>query len=63
MDLDTEARRAERQATFLDLAHPQYGVEAMKDAFGSTTPVPGVVDVAEAPPAEGGGVVRDFSGA
>jgi hypothetical protein len=46
MGLDVEKKRGERQEAFLDLAHPQCGVDAMKGQFsGPTTPVPGVVDV------------------
>ncbi|WP_173915092.1 OBAP family protein [Streptomyces barkulensis] len=44
MELDTGANRADRQS-FLDLARPQWGVDAMKDDFSGTTPVPGVRDV------------------
>lgn len=47
MGIDTVARRADRQS-FLDLAKPQYGVNAMKDDFPGATPIPGVVDVADA---------------
>lgn len=55
MDLDTAKKRAERQE-YTGLAHPQCGVDAMKDQFTGTTPVPGVVDVREAAdrPAHGG---------
>lgn len=44
MDLDSDAKRADRQS-FLPLAHPQYGVDDMKDDFPNSTPIPGVVDV------------------
>ncbi len=44
MDLDTDVKRADRQS-FLPLAHPQHGVDDMKNDFPSSTPVPGVVDV------------------
>jgi hypothetical protein len=44
MHLDTEAKRADRQ-WFVDLAEPQYGVNAMRDDFSGTTPIPGVRDV------------------
>lgn len=44
MELDTAKKHDQRQA-LLDLAHPQYGVDAMKDQFTDTTPIPGVVDV------------------
>ena len=44
MNLDTAKKHDERQ-TFVDLAHPQRGVDAMKDQFAGTTEIPGVVDV------------------
>jgi hypothetical protein len=44
MGLDTEAKRADRQS-FLGLARPQYGVDAMKNDFTETTPIPGVLDI------------------
>lgn len=44
MNLDTARKHDERQA-FLDLAHPQCRVDAMKEQFTGTTPIPGVVDV------------------
>jgi Protein of unknown function (DUF1264) len=44
MGIDTEERRRQRQ-DLLELAHPQEGVDALKDAFERTTePIPGVVD-------------------
>jgi hypothetical protein len=43
MGLDDEERR-ERRRELTGLAHPQRGVDAMRDAFTGTTPVPGVVD-------------------
>ncbi|HXV94186.1 MAG TPA: OBAP family protein [Pseudonocardia sp.] len=48
MGLDTAATREKRQ-DLRELAHPQHGVDAMKDQFTGTIPVPGVVDVNEAP--------------
>jgi hypothetical protein len=44
MQLDIERKRRGRQ-DLLDLAHPQYGVDAMRDQFDGTMPVPGVIDV------------------
>lgn len=44
MSIDVSAKRAQRQQ-FVELAHPQRGVDAMKDQFSATTPIPGVVDV------------------
>jgi hypothetical protein len=44
MGIDVAAKRAQRQ-DLVELAHPQHGVDAMKDQFSGTTPVPGVVDV------------------
>ena len=44
MGLDTEAKRADRQS-FLDLVRPQHGVDAMKNDFAGTIPIPGVTDI------------------
>jgi hypothetical protein len=44
MGIDVASKRAERQS-FVDLAHPQHGVDAMADQFSDTAPIPGVVDV------------------
>jgi hypothetical protein len=44
MRIDEADKRAQRQA-FLELAHPQRGVDEMADEFTGTTPIPGVVDV------------------
>ncbi|WP_007024973.1 OBAP family protein [Saccharomonospora iraqiensis] len=44
MNLDTQAKHEQRQS-FVDLAHPQRGVDTMADDFTGTTPIPGVVDV------------------
>jgi hypothetical protein len=44
LGIDVGAKRAQRQQ-FVELAHPQCGVDAMKDRFSGTTPIPGVVDV------------------
>lgn len=44
MGLDTNAKRADRQS-FLELARPQWGVDAMKDDFPDATPIPGVTDI------------------
>jgi hypothetical protein len=43
MGLDDEERR-ERRRDLVALAHPQRGVDTMRDDFTGTTPVPGVVD-------------------
>jgi hypothetical protein len=44
MSIDTEERRRQRQ-DLIELAHPQEGVDALKDAFDRPTePVPAVVD-------------------
>jgi hypothetical protein len=44
MGIDTEERRRQRQ-DLIELAHPQEGVDALKDAFERPTePIPGVVD-------------------
>jgi hypothetical protein len=45
MGLDP-ARKREQRRDLVGLAHPQYGVDAMRAQFTGTTPVPGVVDVA-----------------
>jgi hypothetical protein len=44
MGIDTDAKSGDRQS-FLPLTHPQCGVDAMKDEFPGSTPIPGVVDV------------------
>ncbi|MDR7302417.1 OBAP family protein [Haloactinomyces albus] len=44
MGLDVARKHAERQS-FVELAHPQHGVDAMADDFERTTPLPGVVDI------------------
>lgn len=44
MRLDIERKRRDRQS-LIDLARPQYGVDAMRHQFTGTTPIPGVVDV------------------
>jgi len=44
MGIDTEERRRQRQ-DLIGMAHPQEGVDALKDAFGRPTePIPSVVD-------------------
>jgi hypothetical protein len=43
--IDVAVRRERRQRSLLRYARPQEGVDAMKDDFRDTTPVPGVVDV------------------
>lgn len=47
MDLDT-AKTRERRAKLAEGAHPQYGVDAIADAFTGTTEVRGVVDIERA---------------
>ncbi|TFV61235.1 DUF1264 domain-containing protein [Geodermatophilus sp. DF01-2] len=47
MGLDTARKREQRQF-LVDRAHPQVGVDAMRNQFSGTVPVPGVVDVQEA---------------
>lgn len=44
MGVDTDAKRADRRS-FLKLARPQWGVDAMKDDFPHATPIPGVIDI------------------
>jgi hypothetical protein len=44
MDVD-EAGKRERRRGFTELAHPQHGVDAMRDDFDGARPIPGVVDV------------------
>ena len=44
LGVDVEATRAGRQQ-YVDEAHPQRGVDLLRDAFTDTTPIPGVVDV------------------
>ena len=44
LELDVAKKHEERQ-TLLGLARPQRGVNAMKEQFAGTTPIPGVVDV------------------
>ena len=39
------AKKREQRRDLVELARPQCGVDAMKDQFTGTTPVPGVVDV------------------
>jgi hypothetical protein len=43
MEIDEKEKRRKRQG-FVDLAHPQRGVDAMADDFDDTNPIPGVVD-------------------
>jgi hypothetical protein len=43
MGFDESEKRAQRQG-FVALAHPQRGVDAMKDEFATGRPIPGVVD-------------------
>jgi hypothetical protein len=45
MGFDVERKRKERQS-FLSIARPQRGVDAMAARFDGTTPIPGVVDIA-----------------
>jgi hypothetical protein len=43
MEID-EARKRDARSGFVDLAHPQRGVDEMADEFDGTTPVAGVAD-------------------
>jgi hypothetical protein len=57
VDISTEERRRQRQ-DLIEMAHPQQGVDVLKDAFERPTePIPGVVDKnapsARGPDAEG----------
>jgi hypothetical protein len=47
MGLDVEHKREQRQS-LVERAHPQHGVDTMRDQFSGTVPVPGVVDVRQA---------------
>lgn len=47
LGLDTAKTRKERQS-FVSEAHPQEGVNALRDHFTGTSPIPGVVDVEDA---------------
>ena len=40
-----EAGKRERRRGYTELAHPQHGVDAMRDDFDGARPIPGVVDV------------------
>ena len=48
MRFDEAAKREQRQA-FVELAHPQRGVDEMAGEFTDTTPIPGVVDAGSQP--------------
>ena len=49
MGISTEERRSQRQ-DLIEMAHPQEGVDALKDAFERLTePIPGVVDKSAVP--------------
>jgi hypothetical protein len=49
MGISTEERRSQRQ-DLIEMAHPQEGVDALKDAFERPTePIPGVVDKSAVP--------------
>ncbi|NLP84309.1 OBAP family protein [Microbacterium sp. CFH 90308] len=52
MDLDTAKTREQRQ-DLVELAHPQRGVDTLKDRFTGTTSVPGVVDAHGGPAPHG----------
>src|SRR3954466_1747694 len=43
MGIDEADKRAQRQA-FVELAHPQHGVDEMAGEFPAATPIPGVTD-------------------
>lgn len=47
MGIDADRKHRERQ-DLVKLAHPQSGVDALKDRFHGSEPIPGVVDVSEA---------------
>lgn len=47
MGIDVDKKHDERQS-FVRLAHPQHGVDTMKDDFSGTTPIPGVIDAHDA---------------
>jgi hypothetical protein len=47
MGLDVEHKRQQRRS-LVERAHPQHGVDAMRDQFTGTVPVPGVVDIRRA---------------
>jgi hypothetical protein len=46
MEVD-EADKRDQRAGFVDLAHPQHGVDAMAAQFEGTEPLDGVVDADE----------------
>ncbi|MFC7878758.1 OBAP family protein [Isoptericola sp. NPDC057391] len=46
MSLDTAATQGQRR-DLIDLAHPQEGVDTLRDKFTGTTPMPGVRDVSD----------------
>lgn len=45
LHIDVAKKRADRQEFVELLTHPQQGVDAIKDSFVDTVPIPGVVDV------------------
>lgn len=47
MGIDVDRKRADRQE-LVELAHPQEGVDLLRSHFPASTPVPGVVDTADA---------------
>ncbi|GHB09380.1 OBAP family protein [Modicisalibacter luteus] len=47
MQVDVDSKARDRQ-TYLELAHPQRGVNALAGAFSHTQPVPGVEDIDDA---------------
>ena len=47
MGIDADRKHRERQ-DLVKLAHPQSGVDALKDRFHGSEPIPGVLDVSEA---------------
>lgn len=46
MDIDMEKKHRDRQ-DLVSLAHPQWGVDDLRDQFMDTEPIPGVADVSE----------------
>nr|WP_233739571.1 OBAP family protein [Lysobacter sp. GX 14042]MCE7032547.1 OBAP family protein [Lysobacter sp. GX 14042] len=49
MEMDTTERRGHRQ-DLVELARPQEGVDALRDAFPDATPIPGVEDARDSGP-------------
>nr|WP_297457584.1 OBAP family protein [uncultured Halomonas sp.] len=43
------AKKAKERQSYLELAHPQHGVDTLADAFSGTRPIPGVEDAEPKP--------------